>query len=71
MKTKYYHLLSDRKTVKEITFDDWSHIVRVENSKVTRARLVCRVSKHEIYFRQGKKSMWLAISQVGAIIAKT
>lgn len=71
MKTGFFHLLSDCKTVKEISSEEWVKIAMQEREKGTHTKLICRVHPTELYFVKGKKSMWIPRRQLDQILGES
>jgi len=63
---KYYHLYSDRKTVKEITREKFFRLLKYERKK-NNPRL-CILSGSGLYFYKGRDFMYVPIVQLAIIL---
>lgn len=69
MKVRFFWLLSDRETVREISRQDWMYIVNKEWRKNKNTRLVCRVDESEVYVRKGGDGLWIPKRQLKGILS--
>lgn len=68
MRAKYYHIYSDGKTIKEITWDEWREIINQDSKRTANFRLIARVSDSELYLRKGLRYTWIQRSQLDQIL---
>lgn len=64
---KYFHLLSDGKTVREITSDEWFRIV-VKERDWANSKLVATLYDNEISFNKGHSHIFVLKSQLDKIL---
>lgn len=69
MKVRWFWLLSDHKTIREISWDQWKKIVEKDFEKRSHTRLICRVCDSEIYFRKGSDFLWIPMDQLKEILS--
>lgn len=67
MKAKNYWLLSDGKTVREITWEQWRDMVNEDYDRKNK-RTLMRVWDSEVYFRKGKSSFWVDRRQLEKVL---
>lgn len=67
----FFHLLSDHKTVKEISSEAWVKIALKEREKDTHVKLICRVHDTEVYFVKGKNSIWIPRRQLEQLLGES
>ena len=69
MKRRAFWLLSDGKTVREVSWREWSDIAQKEYNKTKNTRLICTVSPSEVYIRKGNLSIWIPTEQLKEILS--
>ena len=66
-KLRCYHLLSDGKTVREISLETHWEAWRQDLRRV-KTRLLCRARPDEIHFSKGKTGMTIPMAQLRSIL---
>jgi len=61
---KYFHLFNDRKTVKEISWEEHRKLVNVGWEHSTKKYLLVLVSPSEIGLVYGKSIIWVPVKQL-------
>lgn len=59
MKPRYFWLLSDHKTVREIDWEEWRKIAQQDFQRKGNTRLIARVHDIEVYIRKGNQFIWV------------
>jgi len=65
---KYYHFLSDQRTVREISFEEYQKIIRQDQAKVERWRMVVAVGKHWLNIHTGSRFVFLDTRQIEQVL---
>lgn len=65
---RFFWLMSDRKTVRELTFEAWREIMFTEFKKKTNSRLLVRVDHSAVYARKGERSLWISLEQLKQVL---
>ena len=66
---RYYHLLSDGKTIREISGDEWLNIV-LNQRKWSNTKLVATIYDNEISLNKGDNHIFLLKMQLDKLIHK-
>jgi len=66
---KYFWLLSDRKTVRELSQEQWKGIMR-ENRRHRNKKRVARIDGTDIYLNDGYDGFWISLKQLMQILGK-
>ena len=70
MNERYFWLLSDQKTVREISWEKWRELANKDWNRDNHVRTICSVSKSELYFRRGKASFWIPLRQLKEVLTE-
>ena len=60
---RYFWLLADRKTIREISWEEWQQMVHEDWERKNKRRLA-RLDDSDIYLRKGRSGMWLSLTQL-------
>ena len=70
MTVRWFWLYSDGKTVKEISWDEWSKIVQKDWNSHGPTRLLCRVHGNDIHIRKGSKYVYVKKAQLLSVLGQ-
>lgn len=68
--TKYYHLLSDGKTVREITWEDWLQMGREDYDRSNTRLMVRILADGDLTARKGKSYNYIPKRQLDKVLEK-
>jgi len=61
---KYFHLYSDRKTVKEISWEEHQKLVNTGWENPTKKYLLIQIARSEIGIVYGQTMVWIPVKQL-------